>query len=128
MSETQVLYKGRLISIQQLMEILRKEFSKHIGEENGITISEILEKNIDDYEGFSVWKKYTYIDIFKKCIALLRRKGIVFIINRKSKYFVMKTKGEANYYKNILRKDIIAMHNSINKADDWVEKQKWKKL
>ncbi len=129
MTETQVLYKGRLITLQQLMEILRKEFSKHIGEENGITIVEVLEKNIgEDYEGFSVWKKYTYIDIFKRCISLLRRKGIVFIINKKGKYFVMKTQKEAEYYKNILRKDIVAMHNSIKRADSWVEQRKWKNL
>jgi len=128
MTETQIMYKGKLITLQKLMEILKKEFSKHIGEENSVYINEILEKHIDEYKDFSIWKKYTYIDIFKKCISLLRRKGIIFIINRKGKYFVLKTQSEADYYKGILKKDIIAMHNSIEKADEWVSKEMWKKM
>lgn len=128
MTKTQVLYKGKIITLEQLMAILKKEFSKHIGFENGINIVELLEKHYEDYEEWSVWKKYTYIDILKKAICLLRRKGIIFIINKKGVYFVLKTKDEADYYKNILKRDIVAMKNSIIKADRWVENKKWRNL
>lgn len=128
MSKTQVLYKGKQITLAQLMLILRKEFSKHIGEKNGVLISDLLQKHFEDYETWSVWKKYTYIDIIKKCISVIRRQGICFIINKNGHYFVVKTQEEANYYKNILKKDIIGMNKSIKKADEWVQKERWKGL
>jgi len=81
MTQTKIVYKGKLVTLEQLIKILEKEFSKHIGEEEGIKIEEILKKYFDDYEDWSVWKKYTYIDLIHKCITLLRRKGNVFIIN-----------------------------------------------
>lgn len=125
---TKIIYKGRLISVEELMKILAKEFSKHIGEEEGISIDEILRKYFEDYEEWSVWKRYTYFDLIHKCISLLRRKGDLFIINRKRKHFVLKTQKEADYYKNILKRDIIAMDKSMVKADEWVRTKKWKNI
>lgn len=122
------MYKGKLITLEQLIAILKKEFAKHIGEENSITIPEILKKHFEDYEDWSVWKKYTYIDILKKGISIVRRQGDCFIINKSGNYFVIKTQDEADYYKNILTKDIVGMKKSIKKADEWVEEKKWKKL
>lgn len=128
MSKAQVMYKGRLIPLEKLMELLKKEFAKHIGEEYSITMIELLKKYFEDYEEWSVWKKYTYVDIVRKCISVIRRQGEVFIINKNGKYFVIKIQEEANYYKNILKKDIEGMNKSIVKADEWIRLQKWKKL
>lgn len=129
MTETKVIYKGKLITIEELISILKKEFSKnHIGQEEGITLDELVKKNFSDYAEWTVWKKYTYFDIIRRCIASIRRKGGLFIINKGGKFFVLKTQGEANYYKNLLKRDIASMNKSIEKADEWVEKKKWKNI
>lgn len=125
-----ILYKGKLVTLEQLIEMLKKEFRKHIGEENGISLSDLLEKLFpeSEEERWSIWKRYTYIDILRKLIGIIRRKKGVFIMYKKGMYFVMKNQDEADYYKDTLKRDIVGMKKSIVKADEWVEEEKWRDI
>jgi len=123
-----MIYKNKKLTIREWVILLKKEFAFHNGEDNGITIPLLLKKYFKDYDEWNVWKKYSYIDITKKAIGFIRRKENVFLINKNSLFFVLKTQEEAEYYKAILKRDIIGMKKSIIKADEWVQEEKWKTL
>ena len=124
--KTKVMYKGKLISLSNLFDLLKAEFKDHIGEENGITLVELLDTFFPENKDWTVWKQYTYMDVMKKAIGVVRRQHGVFIVNQKGNIFVIKRQEEADRYKDILRKDIVGMKKSIIKADMWVQEERWK--
>ena len=123
-----VIYKKRKISLRDFVKILKEEFREHIGEENKISMDELLSNLFPESDGWTVWRRYAYCDAIKRCIGVIRRKKNLFIINKNNNFFVLKTQAEAEYFKAILAKDIIGMKKSMIKADEWVAEEKWKHL
>ena len=72
------------------------------------------------------FKKYFWKDFILKRIRVLRRTGRCFITCQQRAYFVLKTQGEADFYKDILRREIRAIKGSLHKADEWVKEEKWR--
>ena len=111
---------------------LRKEligiFKKHIGEQRGIGIQEILDNLYPENRRWNFWKQLGYREIIKKAIIKLRCDYGILIISRGNLYFIPKEQHEVDYYKNTLKRNIKSMKKSINKADNWIIEEKWKKL
>jgi hypothetical protein len=122
------LTREELIStIEEIEGRLRKEFKFHIGEENAISPVGIFEKCLDiPMESLNIYLKSFWWRVIQGVMRNLRHSGDLFIVRRGHHYFVLKTHGEAGYYKRQLRKNIEACERSMKKADEWVEKQKWK--
>ena len=101
-------------------------FQNHIGELNKTTAEEIFQiviginsYMVNSFARFYWWKQIENI------IRELRRKDIVFIIKKKGLYFVLKEQDEADYYKNLCDKAINNMEKAKDRADSWVENNKW---
>ena len=126
---TQTLWVAqKKLTIAEFIKLIKKIFANHIGEENAISLLDLMRKFFPDIDTWEFYKQYTYLSITQKAISKIRRTENVFIINKNGKYFVLKTQQEADFYKNILKKDIIGMNKSIIKADEWIKLEKWKKL
>ena len=112
-------------------EIIRHKliihFQNHIGESNKTTAEEIFQIviGINSYMVNSFARFYWWEQIEKE-IRALRRKDIAFIIKKKGFYFVLKEQDEADYYKNLCDKSIGYMESAKDRADSWVENNKWK--
>jgi len=126
--KTKVIYKDKVLTLDQFILLLKEKFANHIGFENGISLVDLLAELFEESSDWSIWRKYTYLDIIKKCIGLIRRKHGLFIINKENKFFVLKTQLEADHYKDILYRDIAGMKKSIIKADAWVDQEKWREI
>jgi len=118
------------ILIQPIVEKrLVDHFSFHIGEQDSTSKSEIFLSvtgltwaNTEPLYRFFTW------GLIHKNMLKIRREDTVFWAKRNGKYFVIKEKSEADYYKNVCSKAIKNMEKSKLRADDWVAKQKWRTL
>lgn len=102
-------------------------FRNHIGENKKITEDEIFE-NVIGFNKFLIdgFTRFYFWEQIEKIIRELRRKDIAFIIKKKGFYFVLKEQEEADYYKGRCDYSINNMENAKERADDWVEQEKWK--
>lgn len=116
-------------TIVEIRNKLRVVFKEHIGIENGITPVELFEK-VYEVQAHSIdtFRRAYWWNIIKDCIRAMRKEGNTFIINKGSTLFVLKTKAEAQGYKNILNNKIREMRRSKKRADEWVKKEKWKEI
>jgi hypothetical protein len=117
------------ITKQIIKERLFEHFQNHIGEENRTTPKEIFESVI----GFSPlmvdsFSRFYWWEIINKVIRELRRKNESFIIQKSGKFFVLQEQDEADYYKDICDRAIKGMEKSKERADDWVENEKWRDM
>jgi hypothetical protein len=115
------------ITQEEIAEKLIKHFQFHIGRAEKTTPLEIFTmvtslhpKDVDSYSRFYWW------EIIQKVMKQLRTKNKCFIIREKGNFFVLKEQDEADYYRSVNKKAIGHMENAINRADDWVEKEKWR--
>lgn len=120
---------SKVITEDAIRKQLFRVMKFHIGEENAISANDLF------YNVFKVhWNeldpyKANYLfDILKLIIRKMRWSGQIFFINKKSRYFVLKTQLEAENYKKILDRDIQTMKLAKIKANEWVEKQSWRQL
>jgi len=123
-----IIHKEKQISMQELVDILKKLFKKHIGENRGIAIQEILNELFPEVNNWIIWKQIVYTEIIRKAIVHLRCSQGILIISRSSMYFIPNTQEEVDYYKNCLKRNIKQMKRSIIKADSWIEEGKWKRI
>jgi len=129
-------FKTQIISVKKdnrkemddLKLNLKNIFRKHIGKENGISAEEIFMKVFNTNFKDQPFKRYVFWDIINKTMRILRRTGVVFICYQKGKYFVLKTQGESDTYKDVLRRNIRAINGSMRKADVWVAEEKWRNI
>ena len=109
---------------ERLTDILRD----HIGEDRRIAISDLIKILFNNPMLDEPYKLYFWIDMVTKRLRKLRSSEKVFVIIKNKHCFVLQSQAEADYYKNILDNDIHSMIVSKKKADEWVAKEKWKKL
>ena len=119
----------QVITLAEIRKRLIEIFRKHIGLENAINPTEVFMHlykvnplNLD------IFKRMFWWDIAKRVMRDLRSENELFIINKRTKLFVLKSQEEADAYKNILDKDIKAMKEMKIKADIWVRNKKYLKL
>jgi len=124
----EVTYKSKQLSMSELVEILRKLFKKHIGENRGISLQEILTELFPENYDWNIWKQIGYVEIIKKAIVHLRCENGILVISKSNLYFIPNTQDEVNYYKNVLKRNIKSMKRSIIKADKWIEGKKWRNI
>jgi len=117
------------ITKKEIKERLIKHFKNHIGENNRTSQEEIFQAVIgmnslafDGFTRFYLWENINQV------IKELRRKDKCFIIKRSGNYSVLKEQEEADYYKSVCDRAIKNMQKSKVRADDWVEKEKWKEF
>ena len=108
---------------------LLNHFQYHIGESDKTTKEEIFEViigvNSNMVNGFV---RFYWWNIIEKIIRKLRRQDRCFIIKKNGNFFVLKDLDEAIYYKNLCDKAINHMENAQVRADDWVDKEKWRNI
>jgi len=117
------------ITKKVIKERLISHFKNHIGKDNKTSQEEIFQVvtgfnslAFDGFQRFYIWKH------IEQTIRELRRQDKCFIIKRKGNYAVLKEQEEADYYKSICDKAIKNMENSKVRADDWVDKEKWREF
>lgn len=108
---------------------LLNHFSNHIGEENKTNREEVFQvitgihsNMVNGYMRFYWWS------IIEKEIKRLRREDKCFVIKKGGNYFVLKEQEEADYFKEVCDKAIKGMGNAQTRADEWVEKEKWRNI
>jgi hypothetical protein len=108
---------------------LVKIFRFHIGEENSISPYDLFYEifrfnpiNLDIYKREYLW------NLIKIMIRQLRKEGTCFIINSRSKLYVLKTKKEFKSFANLIDRDVANLKASKERAREWVEKSLWKQL
>jgi hypothetical protein len=116
-------------TIAELRESLLKIFKYHIGEANSITPFDLfLQLFSQDPNNMSIFKRNYWWNIVKAVIRNMRSNGTCFIINKRTKLFVLQTMEESKDYKNMIDRDIENMKKIKIKADNWVASEGWKKI
>lgn len=115
-----------------IMELRKrlKELAKHmIGYENALSLIQVFEiiTNNNKEDTFE-YKLYFWLDIINNLVRNMRSKEEVFFIKDRSNIFVLKTQEESKIYKDRNILDIKNLKNANKKADEWVEKEKWRYL
>lgn len=113
----------------EIEQKLMKHFAFHIGEDDASPLEEIFLKvtGVNPYQVDS-FKRFYWYEIIIKIIRKLRREDKAFIIRKNGKFFVLKEQKEADGYRKQCDIAIERMEKAENRADEWVEKEKWKKL
>jgi hypothetical protein len=115
--------------IHEMRERLKKIFRNHIGEENSITPVELFKQVYGmDSSYLDIFKKNYWWNILKKVLSSLKRDDTLFVINKGTKLFVLKTQEESNMFKEKIDRDVIRMKEMKIKADEWVKKKRWRDL
>jgi len=114
-------------------EILAKKITqvmkKHIGRESAILAEDLFEKvygvNHLDVEFF---KRQFLYERIRLMISFLRRSNKIYVINKTTYLFVLKTEEECSAYKAFLDRDIAGLQKSKKRAQKWVDEELWRKL
>lgn len=116
---TQQLIKNRLLI----------HFQHHIGESDKTTSEEIFQAVIGVNSAMvDSYARFYWFDIIQSVMRKLRRHDQCFIIRKKGNYFVLKDQEESDYYKGLNDRAIGHMENAKVRADEWVEKEKWRDM
>lgn len=67
-------------------------------------------------------------NVIKRIIGEMRSSEELFIINKKSRLFVLQSEDELTNYKNATDRHISYLNEMKAKATDWVKKKKWADL
>ena len=117
----------RFLNNVEVIEKLTKIFKKHIGERNAVNFIDLFElvygiapDMVEDYKRFYYW------ELVVKAAKYLRRSNKVFVIIKRGSMFVLQTREESDFYKDIMDMNIKSMENAKIRADEWVKKEKWK--
>lgn len=123
--------KQEAVKITKFMIKIRllRHFQNHIGKEARTSQEEIFQavtgvnsQAVNSFARFYFWKS------IEETIRRLRRTNECFIIKEKNHFFVLKEQSEADYFRKICERAIEGMNKAELRADDWVEKEKWKKF
>jgi hypothetical protein len=117
------------LELSEIRKRLKTIFKRHIGEENSITPQQLF-KDIFyiDPEYVDVFKREYWWNILRGIIRQLRSEETLFIINKRTKLFVLSNEKECNDFKKILDRDIENMKQTKIKADNWVKNKKYLNL
>ena len=116
-----------IATINEIRERLKVIFREHIGEEDAITPFDLFEKIYQiNPEELDIYKREYWWNILKVVIRQLRSENELFIINKRTKLFVLKNQKEADWYKGVIDRDIKNLKGAKVKADNWVKEEKWK--
>jgi hypothetical protein len=106
-----------------------QEIYGHVREENKITPYELfLQVYKRDPTALNIFERQFYWNLITKALHYLRRKGSLFVINKGSYLFVLKTYKESNNFKNRLSATIQALEQTKLNADKWVKEEKYKEF
>ena len=117
-----------LRTILEIKKKLREIFKNHIGDENSISPVVLFERVYGVNPLFlDIFKKNYWWNVIKLVIRQLRKDDL-FIINKGSKLFVLKTQEECDMFKKRIDMDILRLENTKRLASEWVRKEKWRSL
>ena len=115
-------------TLAQIRIKLKKEMVKHIGEENSITPAQlfhlIFEINPFDLD---LYKRQYWWNVLKRVISDMR-KDDVFIINKRTKLFVLKSEEELEDFNRRISRTIMGLHKLQTNAAKWVSFERWREL
>ena len=118
-----------IATIFEIRKRLKNIFKMHIGEEESISPVELFEEVLRvNPNYFDIYKREFWWNVIKNVMRTLRSDGEVFIINKRSKLFVLKSQKESNEYKKVIDRDISNMGKAKVKADNWVKEEKWRNI
>ena len=111
-----------LLTLMEIKNKLKRIFHFYKGEDNAITPHELFENifNINP-ENIDIYKREYWWNVVKLCLRQLRSTNELFIINKRTKLFVLKTESELINFKNMINQDIKALNNTSKKAEKWVK-------
>jgi len=116
-------------TISEIRVKLKSIFKTHIGQENSITPVELFERVYGiNPTMIDIFKRNYWWGILKNVLRQLRREEELFVINKGTKLFVLKTKEESQMFKKKVDSDIKRMEEIKVKADKWVRNRKWSRL
>lgn len=123
------LPKSSLI-INELANQMLKIFTKHVGAENAISKEKLFKLIFGHYYQAEDLKDYLLWDFTRRALTLLRTRSNCFVVSRNmgSDYFfwVLKEKSDAEYYVNMLDKNVKKIRNMQARAITAYE-EKWYK-
>jgi hypothetical protein len=121
--------KDLLLSLEEIQKKLRVLFKAHIGETNGITGQYLFERILNRHpDEMDMFKRLFWWRCIKNQLATLRHEGVLFVINKNGKWFVMQSQKECNYFKAMLDREIKGLQKAKLKADAWVTEKTWEKI
>lgn len=116
-------------TIHDIRVRLRSIFKTHIGNENAISPVDLFERIYGIHPmHLDIYKKQYWWNVIKLCLRQLRNEETLFVINKRTKLFVLQTYEEASDFKKIIDRDIENMKKVKIKADEWVRKRKWESI
>ena len=117
------------LELKDIQSQLKKVFKKHVGEENAISPQELFKEIFQvNPEYIDIFKRKYWWDILKGMLRHLRSEENLFVINKKTKLFVLSNEKECTDFKKIIDRDIESLKSVKIKADKWVRQKKYKNI
>ena len=114
-------------TITEIRVKLKQIFKFHIGENESINPTDLFIKVFDiKPEDLNIYKRGFWYEILKKVIKQLRTENELFIIMNKSKIYVLQNEKELNGYKKVINRGISNFSKAKEKAEIWVNSEKWR--
>ena len=115
-------------TLTQIRIKLKKEMAKHIGEENSITPAQLFQLvyEISPFD-LDLYKRQYWWNVIKRVISEMR-KDDVFIINKRTKLFVLKSEEELTDFNKRINRTIKGLYNLQSNASKWVSFERWREL
>lgn len=121
-------YVAKDVFADALKDLL-KIFKNHIGEENFISPVELFTKIYGtDPSRFDIFRRNYMWNAIKGILRQLRNDEVLFVINKGTKLFVLKSVQEKEDFKKKMDRNIEQLKSLKVKADSWVNNKKWKKI
>lgn len=116
-------------TVEDIRKELVKVFRYHIGEENAITPVNLFIKvyGVNPNE-IDVFRRNYMWNVVKTILKQLRNDDTMFVINKGTKLFVLKTEPEKVAFKKRMDRNIEQLKSLKVKADEWVDKKKYSRL
>jgi len=116
-------------TVHEIRRRLLLVFKNHIGRENAITpfdlfysVYRVNPQSIDIYRRGYLWI------ILRRIIKEMRKDKTIFIVNEKTRLYVLKTVEECYKLKNGIDRHIENLKGIKAYADEWIREEKWRKL
>ena len=113
---------------EQLDSRIKNAFKGHVGEDNALTPLELFKKvyNIDPND-VEFYKRVYFWNLLLKKLHDFRKNKTLFVINKATHLFVLKTQKESFDFRKRLDSTIVALGRTQDNADSWVKSKKWEK-
>ena len=114
---------------EQLDERIKNAFTGFVGEENTITPAELFKSVYNtDPNNIEFYKRVYFWNLILKKLHDFRKNKTLFVINKSTRLFVLKTQKESFDFRKRLDSTIVALGRTQDNADSWVKSKKWKKF